>query len=267
MIARVAIFALLAVSPAIGVAAQPAATTTMRMGASGNFYVDWQSAPATAPTGEQVVAKGGYLFRQPVKPSGLAKPMTDVVDTQGRVVIPAGTVLIRMERIWPIYCWFDPTEIATNVGKAACVSDIKGTGHFDRLFLHEVDMTGLPQVRDKVPQDMATIAAVGYEKIALDDWESPYFVGLKFLGWKGLPGMGPLFAFVGGPGFDQRVMGGSRVKKTATPTDTAFDGASMTISAWDNNILRATVHSVFEEKRWPGFPQYKTVMIYVPAVR
>lgn len=254
---------LLAATLATACAAQPSEPRPVRMGDSGNFYVDWQSAEVSPPPGERSVAKGDYLFKQPLKPSGLAKPLADVLDVQGRVVIPAGTVLIRMERIWPIYCWFDAAKVAANAGQAACVSDMKAAGHFDRLFLHETDMTGVPQVRDKIPQNMVTIAAIKYETVPLENWDSPYFVGLKFKGGS-LSGSGPLFAFVGGPGFDRQVMGASRIRKTEVPAETSVEGASMLISSWDETTLRADVRSGFQVKRWPEHPKRRTVMIYVP---
>ena len=245
---------------------KPPEPKVMRVGASGNIFVLWSSASVSPPPGERRVAKGEYLFKQPLKPSGLAKPDADVSDASGRVVIPAGTVLTKVERLWTMYCWLNEAAIAENGGKAPCVTDGSDRGSFDRLFYQEAAATGLPSVRDRIPRDLATIPPVRYAVLPLEQWTSPYFIGLRFLGWRGWPGMGPLFAHIGGPRFETLVVGGSRVRKNKVPAIVDVDGATLEIAKWDDAELVATVRSVFKDKRVQRMAGPAQV-IYVPVYR
>lgn len=247
----------------------PAAEATqgrpIRIGSSGNFFIRWTPMPAAPPHGEQVVGVGEYLFKQPLWPSGVAKMNTDVRDATGAVVIAAGSVLFKVERLWTIYCQID-TAVTKVESRAVCLSDANDKGSFDRLFYHRTQPGFLPAVRDSIPSKIETIEPVAYSVLKPGQWDSPFSIGVKFLGAKGFPSKGPLFDFVLGPSAEIRLASYIQVKKHETPTLAERDGARVNVRTWDKTRLQATVESVYSTEKTISFGSLSTI-IYAPPVR
>lgn len=238
----------------------------IRIGASGNIYIQWKVENAPPPTGEQIVPRGSYLFKQPLVPSGVARITADIRDSAGKLAVPAGSVLFKVERLWTIYCFMDSASIKVNGDRAACLSDAKDSGSFYQLFYHPVGDGFLPSLRDKIPGRLEPIEPVPFTVLKDGEWPSPYYLGVKFVGWKGFPGTGPLFDFVGGPGADMQVVGALKVRKSDVPMTVEQEGARVTVTAWNDEELRATVDRVYDQNRSVAMLATPT-MIYVPAIR
>lgn len=121
-------------SALVGLAAAASTVAAQESELSGHYALSWDIAPTEVPSEDFWVEEQGEIVETRLVPRGLYAAPADIVDTNGKLQVPAAAQLVSVHGPYPMACNVRPASGGRAKSKRVCVLDSNGDGAMDSAF-------------------------------------------------------------------------------------------------------------------------------------